>query len=123
MIPDFICGLGKYYLEKGDVSFREQSSEIGSEPKSDGIAYLSQIYETKQSGQDFSFEAFFLTLYRHLEIKINQELKSGIDNVWELREPENKVKPHGRIRYATISLKGIEMVSLIKSDASVSEEQ
>lgn len=112
-IPDFICGLGKFFLEKGNVVLDKNSEPTKMPPRANGIAYLNYTYETKHSGQDYTFEAFFYRLYQHLEIRINQELKNGIDNVWEIKG-DKVARPHGRVRFATISLNNIEMVSFVK---------
>jgi hypothetical protein len=116
-IPDFICGLSKYYLEKGDVAFGERKRQGSRRHQPDGIAYLEHKYKSKRSdfqkNKDHTFEVFFHKLFQHIEMRINDALKTGIDNVWVFEK--DTVRPHGRVRYSSVHLTDIKMVALVKS--------
>jgi len=64
-----------------------------------------------------SFESFYFNMYKILEIKLNKQLKEGIDNAWNLSTNEQgsvKANPSGRLGYAKYKNKSYEISNIIK---------
>lgn len=119
-IPDFVCGLSKYYLQKENVDVYGHADAGGDNPDTQGIAYVNHVYSTRQHGQDYTFEVFFQNIYRRVETRINKDIKEGIDNVWygELGSEDEPgiLRPHGRLRFSNVAMESAELLSIVKRE-------
>jgi hypothetical protein len=112
-IPDFVCGLGKFYAEKSNVIADDGASHSAELDRPTHVGYLQHIYAVSDGRErDYTFEVFFYRLYQHIELEINRVLKHGIDNVWDVSGQE--VKPHGRVRYASVHLASVKLLGIVR---------
>jgi hypothetical protein len=87
-LPDKIYGLSKFCISKSNIKTE----------KSEGVGYMVENYKSKTTSQDAIFEAFYYNVYRVVEMKINQALKNGINNVFIINGDDVEIK--GRLGYS-----------------------
>ena len=103
--PDHIYGLSKFCLRSMNVTNKDNRR---------GVGFLDFTPSTQTGKKDCIFEQFFYDLYSRLEISINQDLKAGINNVWEIKE--NSVTIHSRLKYATPRDTTVKLVCFAETD-------
>lgn len=112
-IPDFVCGVGKFYAEKANIITDDGTSSADEIDRPAHVGYLQYIYAVSNGRQrDYTFEVFFYRLYQHIELEINRWLKHGIDNVWEISGQQ--VQPHGRLRYSSVHLNDVKLLGIVQ---------
>lgn len=112
-IPDFVAGLGAYYLEK--INYTDKTTRaVDHRPEGTGYAHFrySRIGDSSGDPQDCTFEAFFSHVYAHAERSMNRGMRKGFDNKWRMKD--GVMMPPGRRRYSRLSLECVDMVSRVK---------
>jgi hypothetical protein len=111
-IPDLICGIGQFYVEKASVVLSDESSPA-ERHRPTHVGYMQHIYAVSGGRErDYTFEVFFYRLYQHIEMAINRAVKGGIDNVWHVLEDE--VRPHGRVRYSDAHFVNVKLLGIVR---------
>ncbi|MBT2616131.1 MULTISPECIES: DUF6602 domain-containing protein [unclassified Bacillus (in: firmicutes)] len=120
-IPDAFYGIEQFKIFKGKLIDEELKKQ-----KKYKVGYLGHM---NKSDIDFVIEQFYFDIYSKVEMLINNDIKSGIDNVWYISEGEPgvaKFQPHGRVRYSKPAAYEFQIISPVSDgilDTSIESDE
>jgi hypothetical protein len=107
-IPDYIYGLSTFAL---------QSYNCINIDNKKGIGFLDFTPRNQEEGKDAIFEKFYYDLYTKIEIYLNQDLKSGINNIIQLKTDEDSKDNcvmHGRLKYMGMKPADMKLIHFLE---------